>query len=195
MQGSKITLSPAELDLFCNAEVILTKNRIIEKTVALLATVQEDLLADRHLLKEPSLPKISKGENYQGLPYVVLDYPRISSGEDLFFIRSMFWWGQFFSSTLQVAGRYKQQLITKTIDRYYELAAGPYHLGIQADPWQHHFEADNYRKISSFSLQEFKDRLQQQAHIKIAASWPLSQWDMAANHLVSSWQYLAGLVA
>jgi hypothetical protein len=108
MQGSKIRLSPSEAALVGNAEIILTKNSILQKTVALLAQLQEEITSQKALPPFSPSAKISKGENYRGLPYAVLDYPRIAGGEDLFFIRSMFWWGHFFSSTLQLAGAYKE---------------------------------------------------------------------------------------
>ena len=194
MQGSKIRLSPSEAALIGNAEVILTKNSIIQKTVALLAELQEHLTA-RHTEISFSSPKISKGENYLGLPYVVLDYPRISQGEDLFFIRSMFWWGHFFSSTLQLSGMYKEMAIPQLAAAYPALAEKHYFVGIHNDPWQHHFESSNYREINSLSSNEFNTVLQQHPHTKIAARWSLSEWDAAANRLQESWFYLASLVA
>jgi hypothetical protein len=195
MQGSKIMLSPAELSLFCNAEIILTKNNIIQKTVALLAEVQEQLTAESVRFASSTSPKISKGENYLGLPYVVLDYPRIAKGDDLFFIRSMFWWGRFFSSTLQVAGRYREENVSNFAAAFDVLAAQDFYIGVSQDPWQHHFEASNYKKVAELSKDEFFYTLQQQSHIKIAARWPLSQWDAAANLLVKSWKVLAGLIS
>ncbi|MEI9808974.1 MAG: hypothetical protein WDO16_14545 [Bacteroidota bacterium] len=54
-------------------------------------------------------PKISKGENYKGLPYLVLDYPRYFEKDNHFAVRSMFWWGNFFSSTLHLSGIYKKK--------------------------------------------------------------------------------------
>ncbi len=140
-------------------------------------------------------PKISKGENYRGLPYVVLDYPRISAGEDLFFIRSMFWWGHFFSSTLQLTGSFKEKALAKLEEAYGSLAEKNYYISIHEDPWQHHFEASNYRKIDDLTPEEFGAILRQQPHIKIAARWSLSEWDAAANYLENAWRYLAGLVA
>src|SRR4051812_46777397 len=113
MQAPKIQLSATEMELIRNAEVILTKNRILEKVRRLLEEVQEAQLQviknnqwQDHPLFQLS-PKISKGENYMGLPYLILDHPRIAQPEGLFFIRTMFWWGRFFSSTLQVSGLYK----------------------------------------------------------------------------------------
>ena len=42
-----------------------------------MATIQERMMAESIRMNLPSSPKISKGENYQGLPYVVLDYPPV----------------------------------------------------------------------------------------------------------------------
>jgi hypothetical protein len=193
MQGSKITLSPSEAALIGNAEIILTKNSIIQKTVALLAQLQEQLTA--YPVAFHSSPKISRGENYRGLPYVVLDYPRIASGEDLFFIRSMFWWGHCFSSTLQLAGLYKEMALPQLAAAYPVLAEKQYFIGVHTDPWQHHFESSNYQAINALTPSAYKTLLEQPPHTKIAARWSLSEWDAAANRLQQSWHFLAGLVA
>ncbi|WP_162944442.1 hypothetical protein [Flavisolibacter nicotianae] len=175
--------------------MILTKNSILQKTVALLAGVQEQLSQTDNRLTLATSPKISKGENYRGLPYVVLDYPRIANGENLLFIRSMFWWGHFFSCTLQLAGTYKEANRERLAAAYESLAARDLYIGIHEDPWQHHFEESNYKKIAAVSKAGFLLQLQQQPHIKIAARWPLSQWDAAANLLVDTWLYFADLVS
>jgi hypothetical protein len=195
MQGSKISLSDAEATLIGNAEVILTKNSIIQKTVALLAGLQEKLEIEGKMMNLSSSPKISKGENYRGLPYVVLDYPRISQDEGLFFIRSMFWWGHEFSSTLQLAGRYKEAALPGLLPAVQTLAGKDYFIGVNEDPWQHHFETTNYRKIAELKKEEYTALLQKQPHIKIAARWSLTRWDAAANYLFESWKTLAGLIA
>ena len=103
----KIQLSSAETELMQNASVILTKNSVLQKIKMLLEEVQEQQLdfVSQHNLDKTGFflvpPKISKGENYSGLPYLIQDYPRITSAKNIFFIRNMFWWGNFFSSTLQ----------------------------------------------------------------------------------------------
>lgn len=195
MQGSKIRLSAAEASLFCNAEVILTKNSILQKTVALLAQVQEELATKELQQNFSSTPKISKGENYLGLPYVVLDYPRIAKGDDLFFIRSLFWWGNFFSSTLHVSGQYKENNLLNIAAAYNDLVSQHFFIGINNDPWQHHFEPSNYANIADLPKEKFFNLLQQQPYIKIAARWSLSQWDAAANLLVENWLFLVSLIA
>jgi hypothetical protein len=194
MQGSKIRLSPAEAALFSDAGIILTKNSILQKTVALLAEVQGELAQQPFPHAHLSTPKISKGENYLGLPYAVLDYPRIVAGDGLFFIRSMFWWGNFFSSTLQVSGSYKESNIQFIAAAYDEFASQNFYVGINQDPWQHHFETTNYRRIGGLSNEAFRCVLQKQPHIKIAARWPLSEWDAAATNLIESWRFLAAMI-
>lgn len=196
MHEPKIRLSPPELELFCNAEMILTKNTVLQKTVELLSNVQNEVLARMPALFQTSpYPKISKGENYLGLPYVVLDYPRIAGGEDLFFIRSFFWWGNFYSSTLQLSGRFKTDFCEKVERAYPLLAATGYFVGTGEDPWVHHFQESNYRKISGLSAGAFATVLEERKHIKVAAHWPLPEWDAAEKNLVKSWSLLMELIA
>ena len=89
-------------------------------------------------------PKISKGENYKGLPYLVLDYPRYFGKDDHFAIRSMFWWGNFFSITLHLSGIYKKMYENKIEASFTLLKEESFFIGISDDQWEHHFETSNY---------------------------------------------------
>lgn len=196
MHGSKIRLSPPEAALFGNAEMILTKNSVLQKTAALLGEVQNVLQDEApsfiRTLSPP--PKISRGENYLGLPYVILDYPRIAKGDDLLFIRSLFWWGNFYSSTLQLSGAFKQKHRAGPKNAYEILAGNTYFIGIHQDPWVHHFEADNYKAIQGLSKEAFALLVDEIPHTKIAARWPLQEWDAAAMNLIKSWKLLMALL-
>src|SRR5689334_6032402 len=117
MNQTKIMLSQKEMELVTRADWILTKNGIIKKVKQLFEELQEkqteELKAHRSELPAAVFsfsPKISKGENYQGLPYLVLDHPRIFEKENILAVRTLFWWGNFFSTTLHVAGEYKKKL-------------------------------------------------------------------------------------
>lgn len=183
--------------MYGNAQIILTKNSVLQKTVALLQAVQADVveLAGSERRFSSHQPKISRGENYLGLPYVVLDYPRFSAGDDLFFVRSFFWWGHFYSVTLQLAGEYKRRNLLRIAASFEGLGAKGYSVGINADPWVHHFGEDNYAAVDNLSGQAFRTILHEIPHTKIAVRWPLHEWDTAANNLVESWRYVTGLVA
>ena len=102
MSEAKIRLSQKEMEMVIDPEWILTKNHILKKANHLLANL---LAKQQEYVKkyEPKLPsevlqsppKISKGENYKGLPYVVLDYPKNFSASGILAIRTMFWWEIF----------------------------------------------------------------------------------------------------
>jgi hypothetical protein len=198
MKDSKIRLSDTEFRMVQDAELILTKNRILQKAHLLMQDVQEQMQetvqnSGAGLFMVP--PKISKGENYLGLPYVVLDYPRIANSSDLCFVRSFFWWGHFFSSTLQLSGSFQTQNSFRLVQAYDALVERQYYIGIQADPWQHHFESDNYQLIQDLQRPAFEQHLHTHPHIKIAARWPLQEWNTAAIRLWESWRFLTALVS
>ncbi|MBK8087192.1 MAG: hypothetical protein IPK31_04125 [Chitinophagaceae bacterium] len=103
MTGSaNVSLSAFEKQLVTDASWILTKNNIIQKLFVLFGELSETWQSNTVLQQLPSAineipPKISKGENYEGLPYVMLDYPRCFSKEDVFAIRT-FSGGEIFSA-------------------------------------------------------------------------------------------------
>jgi hypothetical protein len=199
MNETKIQFSDPELNLMCNAEVILTKNKIIQKVKTLLEAVQQrmiDEVAASHLKNNAlfAIPsKISKGENYLGLPYLVLDYPRHFGQAQVFAIRSFFWWGHFFSSTLHLSGDHLLNIKEGLIEAYTLVSREHYFISTNDDPWQHHFEKDNYIEISSLSKEEYKMLIEKSPHIKIAAKWPLNNVHHAANELFKSWQFLLSI--
>ena len=104
--ATKITLSPKELSLVTDPAFILTKRAIIEKVYELFARNIEVIKSEFEtaavklpLAVASGTPKISKGENYRQLPYVMLDFPRCFSGNDVFALRTLFWRGPCFSLT------------------------------------------------------------------------------------------------
>src|ERR1700754_2966749 len=146
MKAANLQLSPEEIRLVTEPGWILTKNSIIKKVVGLFAGLSEEYRAI--LSSEPS-PKISKGENYQGLPYVMLDYPRLFCRENVLAIRTFFWWGHSFSVTVHLKGTYREQYLPALQQRWGELAAAGFHVGISEDEWRHEHIPETYRPIVS----------------------------------------------
>jgi hypothetical protein len=186
---TNVKLSKEELALVTDADLILTKNRIIQKVYDLYGDLSEEYKTMSTSLDEEitSVPaKISKGENYRGLPWVMLDYPRRFSQTDVFAVRSFFWWGRFFSITLQLQGKY-QQLYSAS------LAARLKHtenwwMGCGSDAWQHHFGADNYAAFPG------EQDLEQVPFIKLAKKIPLQQWDHSFAFYKSSFEEIVRLL-
>ena len=191
MEVSKIHLSSTEMELMQDAGIILTKNRILEKMKVLLEEVQEKLI---EFVKKNNLTdevfkvssKISRGENYLGLPYFVLDYPRYSSEKNFFFIRSMFWWGNFFSCTLHIAGDSKEKFVGQIKNAHSRLQNC--YISTSEDQWVHHLEQSDYRKINSMDKKQFNECCDNFSHIKIAGRHPLTDWEKIPSELFENWK-------
>jgi len=182
MQTSKIQYSTDELKLAENSELILTKNRIIKKTIALFASLAEKYRSEseNHRAQLPSeifeqAPKISRGEQYLELPYVMLDYPRVFSKENVFAIRSFFWWGNYFSITLHLKGVYKEMYRQKIKERYNIFSQNNYCMAISDDEWRHDFVEQHYLTLTKEGLEKFEESMEEGTFLKLAAKWPLQQ--------------------
>jgi len=181
MKETKVQFSDAEMDLMCNSEIILTKNKVVQKVKTLLEELQNEMTEHHKNHAEifskdvfSSSPKISKGENYLGLPYLILDYPRLFKQQDIFTIRTMFWWGHFFSTTLHLSGSFKIQYTPKIVVSFDLLVKDQYSIGISTDPWLHHFGSDNYSEISVMTKELFEDKCNKVEHLKIAKTVSLN---------------------
>lgn len=194
---SKIQLSAGEMSLITNSEWILTKNLILAKTKNLLANLQ---LEQIHVLQAAGIKlpaevletsaKISKGENYKGLPYLILDYPRLFNKENIFAIRTMFWWGNFFSITLHLSGKYKIKLEQKVVTGFLGLKENGFHFCHNTDQWDHHFESNNYKPLQELSKADFDNLVKKSSFIKIANKIPLQQWNDAEKILEKNFKNL-----
>src|SRR4051794_13074066 len=95
------SLTTYEMKLVIDPQVLLAKNVIIQKVYHLFGELSETYKKElaNAVPGFGSLidPKTSRGENYRGLPYVILDFPRQFTKVDVLAVRSFFWWGNFFS--------------------------------------------------------------------------------------------------
>ena len=181
--ASKLMLSDEELQLVNNPDWILTKRIIIEKVNQFLGALSENQKAVIEKEKNwlplavvQSTAKISKGENYLQLPYLLLDYPRCFDGENIFAVRTMFWWGNYFSITLQLSGTYKQ-MFQKKIVEYPDLAKQHFFICINENQWHHHFEADNYIAVKQLANKDLQDIILKKQFVKLSLNFSLQQWN------------------
>jgi len=206
MDGAKIQLSQEERTLLMNPGWILTKNSIMGKVGELLAGLSEDFrshfpeeLIARMTLEELTpqdtgllppnwaSPKISKGENYKGLPWMVLDYPRAFGRQDVLAIRTLFWWGHYFSVTLHLKGRYRNLWLPVIRGRIALLAKAGFHVGVSDDEWRHELDTDSYLPLrEDMHTVIGKERL----FLKLSARCELDRWDDASSVLLELFRVL-----
>lgn len=195
----KIHLSTLERELMQNKEWILTKRSVIQKVY--------ELFGDMHIVykevcihsqfyipgfAESSSAKISKGENYEGLPYVIMDYPASFSRENIFAIRTMFWWGNFFSMSLHLSG--KNFRLKNDFDRSLPyLEEKDFFICINESQWQHSFDSSNY--ISMFLLDNKKKyEILEKDFFKISKKIELSEWDNVPEFLEKTFKEIIEFV-
>lgn len=163
MQKSKLVFSEAELQMASDPEIILTKNRIIESVYTQFGTIG-NLLFDSLKDLGPQfsdelsvLPKISRGENYGAMPWVMLDYPRYFHKEKGHLaLRIFFWWGNYFLVQWQLSGKYLhpfQKLISQS-----GLPGIKYNLiawaGYPSDPYDFRLPQPGMELADSFKMQQ-----------------------------------------
>jgi len=180
MNAAKIHLSEEELALVQNGAILLTKNNIIQKVYTLFGSLSESLRAryEGTNINYPEIlntyPKISKGENFQGLPYVMMDYPRLFGKEDILAIRNFFWWGHNFTVTLHMKGFYKDQLSKSIVANAPALENAGFRICLSGDEWEHDLDAANWMENAIETITE--KIIQEAPFCKIACSIPLHQW-------------------
>jgi hypothetical protein len=182
MIPANVKLSKSELSLACDASFILTKNAVIEKACQLFGIVAPALQQQAAKTKLPQeilmfSPKIYRGEKYRELPYVMLDYPRCFLKENVFAVRCHFWWGNHFSITLHLAGKYADEYSSLIIDNLFGLNEPLWYVCFNESQWEHHFESDNFISIHQTNATTVKAFVWQYKFLKIAKRLPLSEWD------------------
>jgi hypothetical protein len=187
--GANLQLSPEESALVMDAGWILTKNSVMEKVVGMMAELSEVYKGLWVGSIEPGNAKISRGENYLGMPWVILDYPRIFGREDVLAIRTMFWWGHPFSVTLHLKGRYQAIYLPVIERRRGRLSTAGFHLSIGEDEWRHELAADNYAPIG-----EAGDIGAARPFVKLSAAVGLDRWSAAPWMMASLFEELLGIL-
>lgn len=188
MSGVKIQLSLKEQEMMANTGIILTKNRVLAAVMELFGQVSEAekayLEERRNRLPEDIFrfpPKISRGENYLHLPWLMLDYPRVFQPEESLAVRHFFWWGNFFSVSIQVSGKYKKKLL----EQLEKWPSGAF-ICVQASPWEHHFGRDNYLPLTELDAAGIGKISGEKDFLKLALALPVDQWAASPAFLLSS---------
>jgi len=194
MSEAKLRFSGDQIGLVKNAAWILTKNEVIGKVCDFFGSLSVQMKTD--WMRVPylsSIPaeiraKISRGEQYQGLPYVVLDYPREFGKENSFAIRTLFWWGNYFSINLHLTGMYKEMFFENIIHHFEMLAGKGFYVCISDDEWAHAINETDYKKLDQSNQELFRDYLSRKSFCKLSVKISLDDWEQAGELLLAHFQ-------
>lgn len=173
-------LTEKELLILQDTDFLLTKATVLEKITELLGHTREELkrCVDNSNFSFPDGTglldgKISRGENYKNLPYMVLDYPTLFSKNSIFAYRTMFWWGNFFSATLHLEGIALDDYRNSIILNLDDILNKDVFIGVGNTPWQYHYEEDNYVLLN----QAHGDFISGGKFLKLSKKIELKKWN------------------
>jgi len=184
-----------EIQFLQDTEFLKTKADILQKIEETLSKVEASLRQEMgkstFQFPEGTLKrsgKISRGENYGNLPYMVLDFPRKFGRKNVFAFRVIFWWGNFFSANLHLAGGDLDEIRPHLFKNYYGLKNKQVYICISEDPWEHHFEKTNMLPIDSLPSQRLENIIRSHHFIKLGRKIPLDSWRKLNDFCLESWK-------
>lgn len=189
--GVKIGFSDKERAFMQQTDLLLTKRIIVDKWYACLEELRGKMLTELQHKPMPHLwndARTSRGENYQGLPYVILDHPRYFKGDDVFACRTMFWWGKYISYTLHLQGEMLSELKPLLQANWNALKGKQLFVSIGTKPFEHHFEADNYMLLDD--VDDTESFLSDRQFVRIAYKIPITEVDHTVDTGLRIYQLL-----
>lgn len=179
-----------ELDLASDPTILLIKYRMMEKVWDYLEEVQGEI---REHVKdfEGKLPqelnlqsgKISKGENYKRLPYMMLDFPAFFTRGDILAYRTMFYWGNFISSTFHLQGRFVKKYGAALIESFKN--SEKIYFCVNNSPWEYDYKSNNYVLFNEIRSKEIKDHLNSTNFIKLSVKFPVEEMPGRKQDLIN----------
>jgi len=119
--------------------------------------------------------KISRGENYQGQPYLVLDCPNFYSKKDVLAFRVFIWWGNQVICSLHLMGKPLDRMPVVPAKFLDVLRQSDTYVHQLSSPWTHEISSKNHLPLSDISEQELVSLLRSLNYIKISRSIPIRE--------------------
>jgi hypothetical protein len=102
VQKSTFKLTKHELDFISDPVWMSLKQKVIRNVAGAMHGLGEWLMST-YFASSPLHFKVTRGENYLDMPYVVLDAPQLKANDLAGKLRIMFWWGHYISLQYFVA--------------------------------------------------------------------------------------------
>ncbi len=122
---------------------------------------------------------------------MVLDYPAVFSKKDVFAYRTMFYWGNFFSTTLHLQGKYLEKNRQRLFEALIILIKENTYISTSVSPWHYHYGTDNYQVLSKNNSSRFST----DPFIKLSVKIDLDEWQNLPVLAASNLQKLLSIIA
>lgn len=180
-----------ELEILKDNRFLMVKNELSQKVIAYLSDIERALHQEINksifVFQQGTFikaGKISKGEQYQGLPYFILDYPRLFTQKEVFSFRTMLWWGHHFSCTLHLSGplleNNKEKICVAILER------NDLFFCVNSSPWEYHYQKNNYLNINELTKEDLLHQINKNGFIKLSNYIPVDLWSEYKSFTLAS---------
>jgi hypothetical protein len=187
------SLSEQEKFLWNNSDIFLTKKIIIDKIYIECGKII-DTIKQTDLYKSSPIefqnPKISKGENYLGLPWVMLDFPSVFGRENIFAFRVFFYWGKEINCFLILKGSYLIQFISNIKNNHGNPDFDNVLMYCGDNIWQHHLD-ESYVNLNSVSTIDLTNK----SFIKLAIKINANEIERSYSLSINAWSTCSKLLS
>lgn len=190
MQDTNLLISDEELKIILNGDFFIKKravsNKIRQAFIELKDNLETTILKNKQVLPasiDLKDSKISRGENYRFIPYIVLDYPKLYAQENIFTYRSMFLWGNFFSFTLHLSGDILNDSYNIIINNLNKLEGKDFYFCINNNPWEYFYGSDNYISLDEMLKLKLPE---QRSFIKLSRKLHLTNYSKIQEYGVET---------
>lgn len=173
-------LSDKQKTFIVDPKNFVLKNEVDDQINKLLYGFQQELLLllDQSAFRLPgklikTSVKVNKGNNHEGFPFQVIDFPASLGQENAFSFRSVIWYANFFSFSLILKGKHKDSY-ARQLD---QLVDKDYALVWNDNIWESKLQTDRSLAITTNQLDDVIRLYQEKEAIKVIKIYNLNQID------------------
>ena len=175
LKNSEIDLfSKDELTIIHDTEFFRLKSTVTQKFYQLfgelIQEIKEEIPQSKFVFPrgmDLKNGRITKGENYLGLPYVVADFPKIFNQEGVFTFRTWFWWGNYVLFTWHLSGTYLRVYQNHLISKFEDFQKAELLIFIGEDEWQQHITDSSYLDLNHVNKKTYVNLVKERPYFKV----------------------------
>ena len=134
--------------------------------------------------------KITKGDHYNGFPYMLLDYPNHFSKNEIVAVRNLISFGNGFYSTMHLRGH----VVNDALPRIAKINSTKAFVCTAHDEWLHHIDAQHWISVNDFSSSHH-DQIKTQGWLKLGVQLEINEPETWTNALVEAYDIWSGVLS
>lgn len=193
--------APEELALMFDTEIFPLKHRVHHKLYTLFETLK-NTLKDTEIHRQFPFPegtdtqtgKISRGENFAGYPWAMLDFPRLFNKDNTFAFRSMFWYGHYFSISLLLRGTSAEFFLPALLQHMEEPVEGGIFCSLDKDPWAHSLDSKMQVPLHRLGTNALTAHVRQMHYLRLSFRCKAKQPEKIVEEMRGYYAILLGML-